>query len=167
MNQHCWNHQKRNSWRPIAHFGLSTLLLSSIGWSAIAQAKVLEVQPGARVFQKGGTIVPQSVLQACVGDVVKYQTRDRAQDFVGHFWVKTHSDANCTGNGGKMTGYFEEQGSDGQFCRGQMTMEFNGRGYHRIQWRQIQAAPMGTCRMAGKTAELFLDLKQRDRKSVV
>jgi hypothetical protein len=133
-----------------------TIGLSLVSFGSIAAAKTIDFQPQTTVFKNGATVVPSGVLQACVGDVVHYKTRS-VKDLRGAFWVKTHTDKNCTGNGGKMTGYFEERSADGQqFCTGQMTMEFNGRGFHHIVWNSIKPAPKSQCAGAGQTFELFL-----------
>ena len=136
-------------------FITSTIALTSN--LPVAQAKTIVLSPTSRVFQKGNTIVPQAVIQACQGDIVEYKTQYWETKLIGHFWIKKHTYNICPSNGGKMVGYFEEQSPDGrQFCSGQMTMEFNARGYQRIQWTEVKAVPNYSCPGAGKRFELFL-----------
>jgi hypothetical protein len=136
-------------------FIASTIVLTSN--LSVAQAKTIVLSPTSRVFQKGNTIVPEAVIQACQGDIVDYKTQYLETKLIGHFWIKKHAYSICPSNGGKMVGYFEERSPDGrQFCSGQMTMEFNGRGYHHIEWNEIKAVPNYSCPGAGKTFALFL-----------
>lgn len=146
---------QQNLFSIVLVFIASTIALSSN--LPVAQAKTIVLSPTSRVFRKGNTIVPQAVIQACQGDIVEYKTQYSETKLIGHFWVKKHAYRICPSNGGKMVGYFEERSPDGrQFCSGQMTMEFNARGYQRIQWTEIKAVPNYFCPGAGKRFELFL-----------
>jgi hypothetical protein len=109
--------------------GIIATTIALNGEISTAQAKTIGLSPTTRVFQKGQTIVPQAVIQACLGDIVEYKTQYLDTKLMGHFWIKKHTTTICPSNGGKMIGYFEERSPDGrQFCRGRMTMEFNARG---------------------------------------
>ena len=131
---------QQNLFSIVLVFIASTIALSSD--LPVAQAKTIVLSPTSRVFRKGNTIVPQAVIQACQGDIVEYKTQYSETKLIGHFWVKKHDYRICPSNGGKMVGYFEERSPDGrQFCSGQMTMEFNARGYQRIQWTEIKPVP--------------------------
>ena len=112
-------------------FIVSTIALTSN--PPVSQAKTIVLSPTSRVFQKGNTIVPQAVIQACQGDIVEYKTQYWETKLIGHFWIKKHTYNICPSNGGKMVGYFEERSPDGrQFCSGQMTMEFNAPGSNLV-----------------------------------
>ena len=83
-------------------FITSTIALTSN--LPVAQAKTIVLSPTSRVFQKGNTIVPQAVIQACQGDIVDYKTQYLDTKLMGHFWIKKHAYSICPSNGGKMSG---------------------------------------------------------------
>jgi hypothetical protein len=146
---------------------VALLSVSVIGFANASQARVIdEIGSGRPVFKNGGTIIPANAQSACVGDIVKYETRYQNLAYKGTMWLKTSDGRGCNNDllPKRLTAYFEERNAN-NWCRGDVSLTLRavplggGRWDSTgsvIKWTKIEAVPGFACPGAGQKPELTL-----------